>query len=80
MGALRAMVLNHEQETPPVRTLINKVYYKLSLAIHLFVVGLIIARGYVSKPLFIIEIPPYCFLDAFLKLELALRSSVGRGG
>ena len=53
MGAQRAMVLNHEQDAPPVRTLINKVYYKLSLAIHLFVVGLIIARGYVFKPLLI---------------------------
>ena len=63
------MVLNHEQDAPPVRTHINKVYYKLSLAIHLFVVGLIVARGDILKPVFIIEIPLYCFLDALFKLE-----------
>ena len=27
MGARRAMVLNHEQDAPPVRTLLNKVCF-----------------------------------------------------
>ena len=41
----------------------------LSVSIHLFVVGLIIARSYILEPLFIIEIPLYCFFDAFFELE-----------
>ena len=63
------MVLNHEQDAPPVRIHKNKVYYKLSLAIHLFIVGLIVATRDILKPLFIVEIPLYCFFYAFFELE-----------
>ena len=54
-------------------------YMNLTIAIHLFVVGLIVSRGYILKPLLIVEIPTDGLLDAFLELEIALRSSVGRG-
>ena len=48
--------------------------YCLTLAVHLFVVGLIVTTRDILEPLFIIEIPLYCFLDAFLKLEARLPS------
>ena len=51
----------------------------LTLTINLFVVGLIVAKCDVFEPLLIIEIPLHGLHDSFLKLEIALRSSVGRG-
>ena len=43
-----------------------------SLAIHLFVVGLIITTRDVFKPILIIKIPTYSLFNTFLKLEARL--------
>ena len=66
------MVSNNEHEVPPVRTLFLMCPTSSSLAIHLFVVGLIITTRDVFKPILIIKIPTYSLFNTFFKLEARL--------
>ena len=43
--------------------------YCLTLAVHLFVVGLIVTRGYIVEPLLVLEIPLHGLFYSFLELE-----------
>lgn len=47
-------------------------FIHLSICVHVIVILLIITRGYIVKPLLVIKIPAYGFLNALLELQTGL--------
>lgn len=47
----------------------NKMFKCFSTLIHFLIILLIIHRSHIFKPFFIIEMPSYSLLNAFLKLQ-----------